>query len=195
MNFANKALKSALKPMSFELQIDQPPPALVLMINPSSLELRFSTKISEQRVRWNDTDIPAYIFHAHHDELDSLSCSGKTAMFVSYEKGLTRVERTDTESFKNIETLLAFYRNNGTNRNPKPNKVSNPCLIESIGRVVITYNGFVYKGHFLSFSWSENDSTPFNIDYSFDFKITNTFDSNSISNNSVTGSSGSMLLQ
>ncbi|MDD5649584.1 MAG: hypothetical protein PHF86_04090 [Candidatus Nanoarchaeia archaeon] len=163
-----------VKPMVFELDINDPPPPLTLLINPTSLEIRYVPKVTEQRVRWTGTNIP-YIFQGQHDELDVLSASGKTAMFISEEKGITRIDRTKTLAYENIAKLLAIYRNNGTNRNSKPDGAINPCTIESVGRVVLNYNGFLYRGHFIAFSLSENDAMPFNLDFTFEFKVTKTF--------------------
>jgi hypothetical protein len=171
------------KPMVFELDIQSPPEPLILLINPASLELKFTSKISEQRVRWTGAN-PAYIFHAHHDELDVLSASGKSAMFMS-DKGLTRSDRKDTLAFENMERLVAIYRNNGTNRNKKANSSVNPCAVDSIGRVVISYDGFVYKGHFTNFSWSENEMNPFNVDFTFEFKVTRTFSVDQVNENGI----------
>jgi len=173
-----------VKQMVFELEIKNPPQPLVLLINPTSLETRYVPKIAEQRVRWVGSNIP-YIFHGQHDELDVLSASGKSAMFISDEKGLTRVERRQTAGYENIARLLAIYRNNGTNRNTKPNGKVNPCTIESVGRVILSYNGFIYRGHFISFSISENDSMQFNMDFSFEFKVTKTFNVDEVNGNSV----------
>jgi hypothetical protein len=168
--------QKADKPMVFELDVvkPKPPEPLILLINPSSLELKFTSKITEQRVRWTGLS-SAYMFHAHHDELDLLSAAGRSAMFMSQRKGLDRIGRVDTYSYKNIERLVAIYRNNGMNLNAKPGKTVSPCAIDSVGRVLINYNGFIYKGHFINFSFSENDSGPFNIDFTFEFKITRTF--------------------
>ena len=163
-----------VKPMVFELQINDPPPPLVLLINPTSLEIKFTPKIMEQRTRWAGNNVP-YIFQAHHDELDTLSATGKSGMFFSDEKGLTRIERRESYSFENLSKLIAIYRNNGTNRNTKPNSYINPCMIDSVGRVVLSYNAYIYRGHFTSFSTTENDSMPFNMDFSFEFKVTSTF--------------------
>ena len=74
-------IRHAEKPMMFELDIINAPSPLVLFINPTSLEIKYASKITEQRVRWTGMT-PAYIFHAHHDELDTLSASGKSAMFI-----------------------------------------------------------------------------------------------------------------
>jgi len=167
--------RTNVKPMVFELEIDDPPPPLTLLINPATLETKYTAKMADQRVRWTNSNIP-YIFHVHHDELDILTATGKSAMFISNIQGLTRIDRTKTIGYENSERLLAIYRNNGTNRNTKPNSSINPCVIESVGRVILSYNGFIYKGHFTSFAWSENEAMPFNIDFNFEFKVTRTFD-------------------
>jgi len=169
-----------VKPMVFELDTVEKPfwySPLVLMINPSSLEKRSTSRIQEQRTRSTGSNIP-YIFHAHHDELDILTSSGRSAMFISNEKGLTRIDRTKTIGYENIEKLIAFYKNNGMNLNKKADSHINPCSIDSVGSVIIGYDEFIYKGHFISFSVTENEVSPFNIDYSFEYRITRTFDSN-----------------
>jgi hypothetical protein len=163
------------KPMVFELDVYEKVEPLILLINPATLELKHTTKISEQRVRLTEVS-SAYIFQAHHNELDLLSASGKSAMFVS-DMGITRVNRSKTHAYENIERLMSIYKNNGTNNNSKSNSSVDPCTIGSIGRVSITYNGFIYKGHFTSFSLTENEATPFNVDFSFEFKVTKTFNS------------------
>jgi len=167
------------KPMQFDLEIDNPPEPLVLLINPTTLEIKFTPKIMEQRVRWTGFGRnPAYVFQAHHDELDVLTASGRSAMFMIDDKGLTRERRSETYGFNNIERLVMFYRNNGVNRNKKPDSsVVGPCAIDSVGKVIITFNEFMYKGYFSSFSVAENDSSPFNVDFNFEFKVFNTFDS------------------
>jgi hypothetical protein len=168
------------KPMVFELKIENPPPNLTLLINPASLEIKFAPKISEQRTRWTGAN-SAYIFHAHHDELDVITASGKSAMFMT-DNGLSRKDRTDSVAYRNIHKLVAIYRNNGKNVNKKPDSTQNsfgvvsPALINSIGRVVLNYNDFMYEGHFINFSLSENDASPFIVDFNFEFKVTKTFD-------------------
>lgn len=173
------------KPMVFELDIEKPPKPLILLINPTSLEIRFTSKITEQRVRWSGLS-SAYVFHAHHDELDVLNAAGKSAMFVS-DKGITRFDRTNTLAYENIEKLVAIYRNNGMNLNSKPGSTSksSPCVIDSIGRVIISYNGFIYKGHFISFSFTENETSPFNVDFAFEFKVTKTFSLDQVNESSI----------
>ncbi len=170
------------KPMVFDIDIDEPPASLVLLINPSNLEIKFQPRVAEQRIRWTGLT-SAYVFQVHRDELDILTATGKSAMFMS-DKGITRKDRTDTLAYENIETLVAIYRNNGMNLNKKPGSTINPCAIDSVGRVVITYNNFMYRGHFTSFTFTENDGNPFNVDFSFEFKVTKTFDVSQTTGNS-----------
>jgi hypothetical protein len=170
-------------PMVFELDIIEPPPSLVLLINPANLDIKYLPKITEQRVRWTSSQDSVdvnqnvgYVFQAHHDELDVLSATGKSAMFMSPSEGLTVKNRLTSVAYQNIEKLIAIYRNNGMNFNTKTNSRINPAKINSIGRVVITYNGFIYRGHFTGFTYSINETRQFNADFSFDFKVTQTLD-------------------
>lgn len=177
--------RSNAKPMQFDLEINELPndwKPLVLLINPTTLEIKFTPKVTEQRVRWNGLGInPAYIFQAHHDELDVLTASGRSAMFMIDDKGLTRLQRSETYAYDNIEKLVMIYRNNGVNRNKTPNSsVRSPCAIDSVGRVSLTYNGYIYRGYFMSLSVTENDTSPFNVDFNFEFKVFDTFNSGNI---------------
>lgn len=171
--------KTALKPMVFELDIVQSPPALILLINPESLDLKFTPKVTEARTRWTDRRQSAYIFHAHHDELDMLSAAGKSAMFYD-SNGLTSGNRTESLAWDNIQKLLAIYRNNGMNFNSKPNSISS--VIDFVGRVVITYDGYIYRGSFESFSISEAQEKPHNVEFNFEFKVTQIYNIGGASN-------------
>ena len=95
------------KPMVFDLDIIKPPESFTLLINPSNFELKFTPKITEQRIRTTAQNI-GYIFQAHHDELDTMTASGMSAMFVSTNKGITRVDRTSTVAYENIQQLLIY---------------------------------------------------------------------------------------
>lgn len=177
--------KLAGKPMVIELDILTPPPPLVLLINPDTLDLKFVPKITEARVRWTDRRDSGYILQAHHDELDMLSASGRSAMFYT-NRGITSSERARTVGWENIQHLLAIYRNNGMNFNPKPGR-RGTNLIQSVGRVLIVYDEVIYRGSFESFSLTETEEKQFNVDFNFDFKVSRMTNirglSNSIMNN------------
>jgi len=173
-------VKKPLKQMVVELEINNPPPPLILLINPETLDLKFAHKVTEQRVRWTDRKQSGYILHTHHDELDMMSASGKTAMFYT-DKGLTSYNRKDSLAWENIQKFIAIYRNNGMNFNSTPGRRGS-SVIDSVGRVLITYDGSIYKGSFESLTINETDEKPFNFDFNFEYKITHTLGQNSLSN-------------
>jgi len=162
--------RAPLKPMVFELDIIEPPAALILLINPDNLTLKFTPKVTPERVRWTTRRSSSYILHAHHDELDTLNATGKSALFYNND-GLTSANRHETIGWENIQKLLSIYRNNGMNFNKKPMQKGS-SVIDSVGRVLITYDDVLYKGHFDSFSLNESAEKPFYLDFSFDFKVT-----------------------
>lgn len=169
-DFTITGVKAPYKPMVFELDITNPPLPLVLLLNPESLEKRLTARNSESRVRWTNRSQSGYVIQTHHDELDVLSMSGHSALFYS-DKGLTSVERSRTHSWENFHQLVAIYRNNGINYNRRPGRRGS-SLIQSIGRVVITYDGVVYRGSFDTLSITEGQERPFNFDFSLEFKVT-----------------------
>lgn len=172
--FSISGVIAASKPMVFELNINNPPPQLTLQINPESLDFKFSPRVSESRVRWTNQRDSGYILQTHHDELDILSVSGQSALFYT-DKGLTSVERRRTIAWENIQKLVAIYRNNGMNFNSQMGK--GMSVIESVGRVHIIYDEVLYSGSFDSFNLSEAAEKPFNLNFSFDFRVTKFFDS------------------
>jgi len=178
-DFSITGAKPASKQMVFELDIVNPPPQLIILINPESLDIKFTPKVVENRVRWTNQKDSSYIFQVHHDELDILSASGQSAMFYT-DKGLTSTERKKTLGWENIQQLLAIYRNNGMIFNRKPGQRGTNVL-ESVGRVLITYDEILYVGFFESFSLNEAAEKPFNLNFSFDFKVTKHFDSKQFS--------------
>jgi hypothetical protein len=177
--FNIKGVKTPLKPMVIELEINVPPPPLTLLMNPESLDIKFASKVTEQRVRWIDKRESGYILHTHHDELDMMSASGKTALFYT-DRGLTSFDRQDSLAWENIQKFIAIYRNNGINFNSTPG-FRGSGVIDSVGRVMITYDGFIYRGSFESLTINETEEKPFNLDFSFDYKITNISGENSLS--------------
>jgi hypothetical protein len=173
----NLGTKKPIRYMVFELDIFNPPPPIVLFINPETFDIKFQPKVSENRVRHVDPDESGYILQYHHDELDMISASGRSAMFYT-NKGLTAYDRINSPGYNNIQQLIAIYRNNGKNLSRKPGKYS---LIESVGRVLLIYNEIIYKGSFDSFTVTEADDKPFNLEFSFDYKVTKQIDASGMS--------------
>jgi len=163
-------VKKGALPIVFELDIELPTEPLTLLMNPNQFSLRYAVKMSENRVRWIDARDSGYVIQVHHDELVTISVSGVSGMFYT-ESGLTSDDRESSIAWENINQLLATYRNNGINYNNKIT-VNNAAMINSVGRVIITYDGTIYRGNFNSFNFNESDTQPFFYDYSFEYKVT-----------------------
>ena len=172
--------KFATKPMFFELDIEEPPPILTLCINPNSLNFNFQKKVTQSRNRPTTRDVGAFMLNFSFDELDTLTCSGKTAMFYS-STGLTTDNARDSLGYRNFDSLVQIYRNNGRNYVSRPKNVSplvtgGNGIIKSVGRVIIAYDDVIYRGCFDSLSIDENDAQPFNFDFNFQFTVSETND-------------------
>jgi len=157
-------VKVPAKPVVFELDIVDPPQPLVLLINPESLDFGFTSKVSSSRTRLRNSETNPYILQHHHDELDTLSASGMSALFYS-NKGLTTNERTKTLGYENIQKLISIYRNNGLNYDRRAGRISS--LIKSVGSVLLTYDGSIFQGSFISLNITEDEQSPFNLSFSF----------------------------
>lgn len=167
------------KPMYFELEIKEPPPILILAINPREMNLDFTKKVVQNRNRPSIRDKAAYILNYDFDELDVMSCSGTSAMFYG-NYGLTAFQRTNALAYRNFRSLIEIYRNNGRNYHTRLNNNSlltgGSGLIKSVGRVIIAFDDNIYRGSFDSFSVEDNEMKPFNLSFNFSFTISNTVD-------------------
>jgi hypothetical protein len=172
-------VKAPLKPMVFELSIDLPPPPLILLLNPNNFEIKMMPKQTENRTRWVDRRESGYIIETHHDELDVLTASGRSAQFYN-AGGLTSENKQQSLGWENIQKLIAVYRNNGMNFNRTPNNKSQ-SLITSVGRALIIYDGEIYSGSFHSLNINESQEKQFSLDFDFEFKVHERFSQTSVS--------------
>ena len=161
--------KIPILPMLIRLEIDNPPPPLTLLINPSSFDLTFASKVTKTKVRKAYRGDFGYSFEHHHDELDEISMSCDTALNYDFNRGLTDNNVNQVMAYDHTQKLLAIYRNNGKNYNTKQDSI-----IESIGRVVIQFDGVHYYGSFNDFKWTHTADTPFNYSLSWTFTVTET---------------------
>jgi len=143
-------------------------PSLTMLINPENLDTSYSALINETRT------LGGFVHEYWGEQLTSLSASGKTAMFVDTDKGITNKDNRSTESYKYFISLLNIYKNNGkgyfTEFNTSASK-ANPTKIASLGVVVMVFDKRQYDGYFESFTHTEDSSKPFNLEYSFSFKV------------------------
>lgn len=162
-------VKLPILPMLLRLEIDNPPPPLVLLINPTSLDFTFAPKITKTKVRRSHRGEAGYSLEHHHDELDTLSVSCNTALNYHPTRGLTDDNMNQVMSYDHTQKLLAIYRNNGRNYDTKQDGIVN-----SLGRVVIQFDNVHYYGSFDDFKWSHAAESPFNYSISWSFTVTET---------------------
>jgi hypothetical protein len=172
-DFHVAAVHPPIKPMVFELDIDFPPPPLILLLNPSQLEFKYSSKLQETKGRFgNDRRDTGYIMQVAHDELDVISAECRSAQFYD-DGGLTYKNSHRSIAYENFAQLLAIYRCNGMNYT-RQGTTQGASLIQSVGKVLIIYDGSIYKGFFDSFSTSSTQEVPFWIGFNFEFKVIET---------------------
>jgi hypothetical protein len=153
-------------PISWSIKGDASVPSLTMLVNPSSLDTTYSPLITETRT------LGGFVHEYWGEQLTTLSASGKTAMFLS-EKGLDNKNSRQTESYQYFMTLLNIYKNNGKGYSTKFDTnatKANPSKITSLGIVSMIFDKRQYDGYFESFTYTEDASLPFNLDYSLTFK-------------------------
>ena len=165
------AVKTPVLPMSISLVIKNPPSPLFLLINPQSLSKSYTKKINPQKTR-ADSFTSGYVVQYAKDELDVQQANGVTATMFQKDYGLCSSNNL-TASYDHFLKLLAYFENNGCNFNDKYT-----TIIDSVGRVMISYDGVNYYGCFDDFSWKATSTEPFNFTFSWNFTISKTMDSN-----------------
>lgn len=162
-----KTAKQTPVPISWSVKGAAKVPPLTMLINPANLDTTYSPLITETRT------LGGFAHDYWGEQLTSLSATGKTALFLDSEKGLTNKDSRTTESYQYFMTLLNIYKNNGkgyfTTFDTNASK-ANQTKIFSLGVVVMIFDKRQYEGFFESFTFTEDSMQPFNLEYSFTFK-------------------------
>jgi len=159
--------KQAPVPISWTIKGDANVPSLTMLVNPANLDITFSPLINETRT------LGGFIHEFWGEQLTSLSATGRTAMFVDSEKGITNKEARYTESYQYFMSLLNIYKNNGKGyfKNFDTNATkANPTKIASLGIVSMYYDLKQYDGYFETFTYTESADKPFSLEYSLAFR-------------------------
>jgi hypothetical protein len=183
VNEFSPSLADALTAADIGLQVqkalDAPP--LTLFVNPSEMSIQFTKVQSYQSVtRYG------YVFESWGEDQPSMSCSGSTGGFYAgavgeldvrafrskFVSGLLGVSKVDSAAWQNFTSLVHFYKNNGYIYDTI-NKTESSLMV---GHVAISYDQWVYLGHFESFSYSYNEAMPHRVEYSFEFKVSRMYD-------------------
>jgi len=165
-------------------------PPLVLLINPSSMNIQYQ-KLQQFQTRTRN----GYIFQSWGEAQPTISFSGRIGAFYASESlsesrawanfgytpwgifqggygetststGVQEASRRDSASFQNLMGLFQVYRNNAYVRDG----VSGSGANHMIGMVCIEYDQWAYYGHFGKFDLSFTQETNLGgINYSFDF--------------------------
>ncbi len=160
--------KQSPVPISWSIQGDGNIPPLTMLVNPANLDIQYTPLITETRT------LGGFVHEYWGEQLTSLSASGKTAMFIDRETGLTNKDARTTESYQFFMSLLNVYKNNGKGyfkTFDTPASTANPTKIASLGVVTMVFDKRQYDGYFDSFSYTEDATKPFNLDYSFSFRV------------------------
>jgi len=166
-------------PISWNVKGSSNIPSLTMLINPTNLDVSYSPVINETRT------LGGFIHEYWGEQLTTLAATGKTAMFIDSEKGLTNKNSRTTEAYQNFISLLNIYKNNGKGYFKKfdtPGLKSNPEKISSLGVISMFYDGRQYDGYFENFTYTEDAEQPFNLEYSFSFKTIKIYNQLTIDN-------------
>lgn len=137
------------------------PHALVLHVNPASLQESHNQKIERIQTRGGFVEQ-----HWGH-ELVELSADGSTGAFMNIRTGLTSVLRQRTIAWDRFRDLHDIFRNNGSVYDPTGNIVLQ-------GNVILMYDRGTYFGSFRTFEWEDTEDSPFAFKVSWTFKVEQT---------------------
>lgn len=162
-----RTAKQVPVPISWSVKGDTKIPSLTMLINPANLDISYTPLITETRT------LGGFAHEFWGEQLTTLAATGKTAMFIDSEEGLTNKKSRSTESYQYFMTLLNIYKNNGKGYYKTFESTAasaNPSKLQSLGIVQMYYDGTQYDGFFESFTYTEDASMPFNLEYSLNFK-------------------------
>lgn len=134
------------------------PHALVLHVNPSSLQESSTPKIERFQTRGG--------YQEQHwgSELTEISAEGSTGAFMNLNTGLSSVTRHESIAWDRYRDLHDLYYNNGSIYDP-----SGSIVLQ--GNLMLMYDRGVYLGNFRTFEVSEAADAPFVFSLNWTFKV------------------------
>lgn len=137
-----------------------------LLINPETWNQGKTSSVQSNYTR------DGYITQVWGASQDLITSNGKTAAFMVEGIGLTNTGRRRSFAHLNFMALLYAYRNNGYQLTD-PIKLNNQLtrVPNRVRGVEIYYDGHFFMGHFNNFTIDEDASTPFLLNYNFEFVI------------------------
>lgn len=160
----NTALDIAL-----QLSVIANTPPLVLLVNPTSLNMRW-TKIQN----FSDRTRFGYVFQAWGEEQPRLSITAKSGAFYSRGRGVQMASRRDSAAWQNLMSLFAFYKNNGYIHDT----VGRSNAHHFVGGLSIHYDGWIYYGNMESLSYAHEETNQLGgVVFSMEFVVSMMVDS------------------
>jgi len=157
--------------ISMQLSAAMNTPPLVLLINPSNLQISIS-KIQQ----FQDRSRFGYIFHAWGEDQPKLTITAKCGAFVSGGRGVSFASKNDSVAWQNLMNAFTLYRSNGYIYDTRGRSNAH----HFVGMLSIHYDGWVYYGHMGSFSYAYQDSQPNGgIEFSMEFVVSMMADTSS----------------
>lgn len=138
-------------------------PPLVLLINPSTVQINY-TKLQQfqERTRYG------YVFHAWGEEQPKLSITARCGAFIHGIRGVQSVSKRDSLAWRNLMNAFHFYRSNGYIYDTVGRSNAHPF----VGALSIHYDQWVYYGHMESFSWGHDQSNELGgVEFTMDFTV------------------------
>jgi hypothetical protein len=137
------------------------PHALVMHVNPASLQETFTQKIERMQTRGG------FVEQHWGSELTDISADGSTGAFMNIYTGLTSVLRQKTIAWDRYRDLRDLFDNNGSVHDPFGNIVLQ-------GQILLMYDRGNYLGTFRTFETEETDDSPFAFHLNWSFKVEKT---------------------
>ncbi len=152
-------------------------PPLRLLVNPQSFSVKGEKIVSDSGWSRNGATIIEHWGNAQ----EKISASGKVAGFYAIDAsngvgpGITRMARNASQAWQNFQSLQLFYANNGGIHTTDATSSTLARNLTMVGSIYIYYDSIMYIGSFDSFTVTESDTSPYTVDYSFEFTVRSAF--------------------
>lgn len=148
--------------MQLQALVNTPP--LILLINPTSLAMKYTKKQQyTERTRYG------FVFQAWGEEQPRLTVEAKCGAFISGGRGVQWASRRDSAAWQNLATAFHFYRHNGYIYDT----VGKSNAHHFVGALSIHYDQWVYYGNMESFTYSFEEGQQLGgVVFSMEFVVT-----------------------
>lgn len=161
--------REQLKDIAIQMDhLDNLPP-IIFLINPTSFNQEYSSiQAFQEQSRYG------FIFQRWGEDLEKLSFTCRIGAFISGRRdpnsqgisGLQYVSRRDSAGFRQLQSILAVYRNSSAIYD----RLGKSRAYHAVGTQSIHYDGQEWEGRITSFSYGMDESQQHgNLEFSFEF--------------------------